>query len=241
MAGSGHWGHLASARPRSPPLARRGHLRAWAEPGSLPGPKPRWAGVKAAAAWTGRRPEPSAAGRGPAWRANLRVPSRSYLARRRPRGLRAAGPAGRARPGGSTAAAAARATCGRQATDHRLERRARPLPARATRCPCPPRTSAPCSSGPTVSAADAARSAAVRPRPAALRPRGRTGAGLGGAVGRGLGDWPRRGGARGRGAGPSRDEAGTERGGAKGGRGPRDAQRRSGGPAGRGGGRPGAP
>uniref|UniRef100_M3YG29 Uncharacterized protein n=1 Tax=Mustela putorius furo TaxID=9669 RepID=M3YG29_MUSPF len=75
MAGAGHSGHTASARPRPPPLGPRSHLRAWAEPGSLPGPKPRCAGRKVAAAWTGRTPAPSAAGRGPARRAKRRVPA----------------------------------------------------------------------------------------------------------------------------------------------------------------------
>lgn len=70
-------------------------------------PPPRW-----------DRPDTAqgAAGGGRAWRANFRVAGGSYLAPRRPRGPRATGPGVRARPGGAAAAAAARATCGRQAT-----------------------------------------------------------------------------------------------------------------------------
>lgn len=206
-------GDTRDTRPRPDPVPLRSpparHLRAWEEPGGLPGTKPRCAGSEAAAAWTGRRLARSAAGGGPVRGTNLRVPPPpaapgSYLGPRRPRGPRAAGPGVRAHPGGSAAAAAARATCGRQATGHRLGRRARPPPARAPRCPCAPRTSAPCSAGRTVSAADAAGSAAVRPRPAALRPQGtdRGGAGRGGgpgapgraAAGRGAGDRLGRGG-----------------------------------------------
>jgi hypothetical protein len=149
--------HPVGPWPRSRTSA--GHLSMWAGPGPPQSPEPLLhPGSQAEDAGTGRRP---------------------HKGRRRPTGTgeRSASPSGltwlrkgRADPkqqdeGGERVQEALppRAQPGPPACDsHRLVHSARPAPARAPRA-LPPRTSAPCSAGRTVCAADAAPCAAVSP------------------------------------------------------------------------------